>query len=47
MRWLQVGCEAALVPQQAAVTQFDGGNQLSSTFRLRLVTEGKLDFNYL
>lgn len=36
---LQVGGDAALVPQQAAVTQFDGGNQLGSTFVLRLVTE--------
>lgn len=38
-RCLQVGDDAALVPQQAAVTQFDGGNQLSSAFGLRLVTE--------
>lgn len=34
---LQVGGDAALVPQQTAVAQFDGGNELSST-RLRLVT---------
>lgn len=37
--WLQVGSDAALVPQQAAVAQFDGGNQLGTTFALRLVPE--------
>lgn len=28
---LQVGNNTALVPQQAAMAQFDGGNELSST----------------
>lgn len=32
----QVGNDAALVPQQAAVAQFDGGNELRVT-GLRLV----------
>lgn len=39
-RFLQVGDDAALVPQQAAVAQFDGGNELGST-GLRLVTGWK------
>ena len=37
--YLQVGGDAALVPQQAAVTQFDGGDELSSTIALRLIPE--------
>lgn len=37
---LQVGDDAALVPQEAAVTQFDGRNQRSPAVSLRLVTEG-------
>lgn len=36
-RCLQVGDDAALVPQQAAMAQFDGGNELGST-GLGLVT---------
>lgn len=36
---LQVSYDAALVPQQAAVTQFDGGNQLSSTIGFRLIAD--------
>lgn len=38
VRWcLQVGNNAALVPQQAAMAQFDGGNELSSA-ALRFIT---------
>lgn len=35
--FLQVGDDAALVPQQAAVAQFDGGDELTPT-GLGLVT---------
>lgn len=37
---LQVGNHTALVPQQTAMAQFDGGNELSST-ALRFVTGWK------
>ncbi len=40
---LQVGSEAALVPQQAAVTQFNGRNQVCTTLSLRLVTDRQTD----
>lgn len=36
---LQVGDRAALVPEQAAVTQFDGRNELRAPVSLRLVPE--------
>lgn len=44
VRCLQVGDETSLVPQQAAVTQFDGGDEVSSTISLRLITENRNDF---